>query len=77
MDDNTEPYFFMATITASDNPFRPYNILQPIVPTYISDFPINVQAYANDGELLVGYGITNDSLSIQEVFNEISQNKGL
>jgi len=74
MDDNTGPHSFMTTITASDNPLRPYNILQPIVPTYISDFPINVQAYANDGELLVGYGITNDPGSIQEAFNEMSQN---
>ncbi|TXI18114.1 MAG: hypothetical protein E6Q62_07385 [Nitrosomonas sp.] len=71
---DTDPQFFVARTNTIISDAREISTLQPIIHTYISDFPINVNAYTNDGELLVGHGIMNESGPAREAFIDMLQN---
>lgn len=48
-----------------------YGQLQPIIPTSISHYPIDVSTYVGDGQLWVGYGLRSASGTLQESFDEM------
>ncbi len=58
----------------SPKPFIPHEYttlptgqLQPVMPTFVSNFPVDVSAYIGDGELWVGYGLSTDERMPQEL----------
>ncbi len=69
----------------------PTGQLQPIMHTFVSNYPIDVSAFVGDGELWVGYGVSPVPLpkgeiiacddecprgnSLQEVFDEMMSNR--
>jgi len=67
---NLPAYAFMT------NPHIQHGQLQPVTPTFISNYPIDVSAYVGDGELWVGYGLRSATGIAQESFDEmISSNR--
>lgn len=67
-DDEPQTFFGPTTIGVQD-----IHTLQPITHTYISNFPIDVKAYADDGELMIGYGIMSESGTVRDAFYEMVQ----
>ena len=62
----------------SPKPFLPHGYttlptgqLQPVIPTFISSYPIDVSEYIGDGELWVGYGLSSETRTPQEAFDEM------
>ncbi len=51
--------------------FNPVLRLQPIIPTRISRYPIDVSAFVGDGEVWVGYGLRLETETHQESFDEM------
>lgn len=48
--------------------------LQPIIPTSISNYPININEFIGVGELWVGYGLRSEIENSQASFNEMIKN---
>lgn len=67
-DDEPQAFFGPTTFGIED-----IHTLQPITKTYISDFPLDVSEYADDGELMVGYGMMPESGTVRDAFNEMYQ----
>lgn len=53
----------------------PFAQLQPVIPTSISDHPIDVSPYVGDGELWIGYGLRSESETAQVSFDEMLSSK--
>ncbi|SDY68078.1 hypothetical protein [Nitrosomonas halophila] len=53
------------------NPYLKSNRLQPIIPTSVSNYPINVNEYIGIGELWVGYGLRSEEETAQVSYNEM------
>jgi hypothetical protein len=52
----------------------PTGQLQPVMPTFVSSYPIDVSSYVGDGELWVGYGLSSETRTSQESFDEMMSN---
>lgn len=45
---------------------QPEERLQPLMPTNISRYPVDVSAYIGDGEIWIGYGLSSETEASQE-----------
>jgi hypothetical protein len=53
------------------NPYLQTEELQPIIPTSISRYPINVSEYIGIGELWIGYGLRSEVETFQVSYSEM------
>ncbi|MEY3121177.1 MAG: hypothetical protein RI993_2 [Pseudomonadota bacterium] len=64
--DSLRPFFLPGGHTTP-----PEGQLQPVMPTFVSNYPIDVSEYIGDGELWVGYGLSSETRTSQESFDEM------
>lgn len=55
--------------------FLPLGKLHPVMATFVSNYPIDVSAYTGNGEVWVGYGLTSETRTLQEAFDDMIKNQ--